>query len=80
MIAVASNPTNNLFVQQNTYFLCRKENRVSSKATVGTKESKSMSQNMREQLQTETINRRVTKDQNHRLKQREGKKKSCNGF
>lgn len=74
MIAVASNPTNNLFVQQNTYFFCRKENRGSSKATVRTKEAKSMSQNMREQLQTETINRRVMKDQNRRLKQQEKKK------
>lgn len=78
MIAVASNPTNNLFVQQNTYFLCRKENRVSSKATVSTKEAKSMSQNMREQRQTETINRRYMKDQNYRLKQQEKKRMACN--
>lgn len=44
------------------------------------KEAKSMSQNMREQLQTETINRRVMKDQNHRLNQQEKKRIDCNDF
>lgn len=47
---------------------------LSSKATVRTKKIKSMSQNMREQLQPVTMKKRVMKDKSQRLKQQEKKK------
>lgn len=61
-------------------FVEEKTECLSSKATVRTKATKSMSQNMREQLQTETMNKRVMKDKSQRLKQLEKRKIGCNDF
>lgn len=63
MIAVASNSTNKLFVQQNTYFLSRKENSVSSKAT----------ENQRRKI-NELKHKRTVTNRNNKQKSYEGLK------
>lgn len=61
-------------------FVERKTECLSSKATVRTEETKSMSQNMREQLQAVTMKKRVMKDKSQRLKQQGEKRIGCNDF